>query len=95
MTARPVRNGPTEHAARTRHEREQEAAAAAKARKQRRRGARTREAGRRRSEIGRVRARTLDHLLARERVDVARQVTRRRRELDALSRVMSAHPEGI
>lgn len=89
------RESPTEHAARVRREREQEAHTAAQGRKAARRSSRARAAGHARAQAGRVRARTLDHLLARERADVAHLVAQRRGELDVLHRVMSAHPEGI
>lgn len=87
--------GPTAQAAEARHQQETAAQAAARARKAARHAGRQRAARRHHAEVGKVRTRTLEHLLARERVDVARRVAQRRAELDRLSRVMSAHPEGI
>lgn len=90
-----TRTGPTELAAQARHQRNTEAHMAARARKARRGDQRAREGQRRSAETTRARARILDHLLAREQVDVARLVAQRRVELARLARVMSAHPEGI
>lgn len=77
--------GPTDRAAEKRHQRERDAHRAARARKAATRAARHRAAAH-------TRARALDHLLARERRDLAADIERRRADLARLERLMTARP---